>query len=373
MRIAIIVPLVHEASGGFEKHLKELVAHWRKSSRISDFAIFTPTKVLNHPDQLDCQIVQVNRRDFRNSTSKTVDFISKNYDVALVNTARPVALKLLPTVTMVRNIEPIQRADYPMPLLWKFRRFFLRKEHEIACKNTTRILAVSAYVKEQICREFRISQEKVDVVYHGIDLDWISPNQPVSIHSSRDFIFCAGGLTPYRGFEDIIRAIAMVRSQQKETPLVVLAGGSVGFAQPYEHYLRNLIKKLNVEDLIIWTGQLRQDEMVWCYINAKMFVQTSRAESFSNTQLEAMAYGSICISCNQPPMPEILEKAALYYPTGDVVALAEKIRQVLNMRRDEVESWRKKARNRASQFSGEKCTEQTLDVLECAISHYSGS
>ena len=72
-------------------------------------------------------------------------------------------------------------------------------------------------------------------------------------------------------------------------------------------------------------GNLSEKEMSWCYKNCKMFVMTSRVESFGIIAGEAMAHGYICISVDNPCLPEIFRVAAVYYLPRKGKLLAEAI------------------------------------------------
>lgn len=374
MNVAMLVPLRIGGSGGFVKHLSEVVLRWKLSDRIDKISILAPADTLDALGTLGVNVVQVPRNDYRTGFRRMGELVKTGaYDVVLNSIARPVKLNGFPLVTMVQNIEPIQTPTYTMPFHWQLRLWALRREHAIACRQATRVLAVSKYVQDEVCRRFHLGQEKVDVVYHGFNPSEVaSVRKPDMNIPDRDFLFSAGSIVPYRGYEDIFRALGEIRSKGINVPMTVLAGSRSGPARSYEKSLRKLAKAVHITDRIIWAGQLLREEMSWCFNNARLYIQTSRAESFSNIQLEAIAHGCLCVSGNNPPMPEILADAASYYPLGDTSALASEIQNVLKMGKKEDGIRRDKARQRASFFSWDKTAEQTLDVLERAIRDFHG-
>jgi glycosyltransferase involved in cell wall biosynthesis len=289
------------------------------------------------------------------------------YDVAFSIVTRAVRLDGCPVVTMIRNIEPIQRPVYQMPLLWRLRLWMLRYENAKAIRQASRVLAISSYVKEEVCRRFKVNQEKVDVVYHGFD--------PVELGSARkpdftipeEFMFSAGSIVPYRGYEDIIRSLAILRAKGATAPCAVLAGSGGYHPTAYERSLKKLAQSLGVENSILWAGQLSRDEMAWCFQNAKFYIQTSRAEACPNIVLEAMGHGCASISCDHPPMPEFFADTALFYPVGAAGHLADTIDQVLQMNPEQIMQMQYRARQRASCFTWEKTADETLAVLERAV------
>lgn len=366
LNLAVLVPSRSGGSGGFIKHLQEVVPRWVESRRLGRLSILAPEGLFEGLDQLGAELIHVPRDDYRSGFRRMGGIASSGqYDVALNTTARPVKLVNLPVLTMVQNIEPIQRSIYPMPLLWRMRLWALRREHAIACRQSTRILAVSMYVKEEICRRFMISPDKIDVVYHGFDpheLDTVS--KPDIDVQSGEFIFSAGSIVPYRGYEDIIRALALVRRQTGIDIPAVLAGSPVGHAASYEHFLHKLAKNNEVDDIIYWAGQLSREQMSWCFMNAKMFIQTSRAEACPNIVLEAMGSGCLNISCDQKPMQEFFKNAAIYYTAGCAEELSDRMITLSEFDDARVFTNQKKSNFRSEFFHWGKTAGMTLDSIE---------
>ncbi len=374
MNVAILIPLRVSASEGFVKHLAEIIPRWKYTNRIGNIGIFTPTGMLDALETLGVELVRVPRDDYRTGFSRMGELVRNgSYDVVLNLTARPVKLNGLPFVTMVQNIEPIQTPNYTMPFVWRMRLWVLRREHAIACRKATRVLAVSKYAKKEVCRRFHLRPELVDVVYHGFNPSEVaSVRKPDLNIREGEFIFCAGSIVPYRGYEEIIRALAIIRSRGCMVPCTVFAGCGVSQGISYERSLKKLVKALHINEDIIWAGQLNREEMSWCFQGAKVFIQSSRAEACPNIVLESMGHGCPSISNDQPPMPEFYKDAALIYPRGDTALLASLIMRVFQTNNDEDKFMRDRARQRASFFSWDKTAEKTLDVLEQAMRDFRG-
>ena len=94
---------------------------------------------------------------------------------------------------------------------------------------------------------------------------------------------------------------------------------------------------------------------------------TSRVESFGMIAGEAMAHGCVCISSDNPCVPEIFGTSALYYPPKDSSALAKQIHSVLSMGESEREAMSIAAKDIASKFSWEICARKTVDELQKAL------
>lgn len=368
MRVAILNPVRTGGSGGFVKHLTEVVPRLLRSRSVEHVTLFTPEGAISGVEATGASVTTVTSGDYRSGFRAMGRALARGrYDVALCLAARPVPANGVPTVTMVQNIEPIQEAIYGMPLMWRLRLWALRREHAAACRQATRVLAVSGHTKAEVCRRFGVSPDRVDVVHHGIDPLETAPLRKPDIETPNGFFFCAGSIVPYRGYEDAFRALAWLRKTDREVPSLVVAGCGVAYAKSYARSLRRLASALGVTNNIVWAGHLSPAQMRWCYRNARLFIQSSRAEACPNIQLEVIASGCPCVSCDHPPMPEISQDAALYYPVGDSEALARRIVEILEMGPEDDVRVRARARQRAAAFSWDTTAQKTLDVLRKAM------
>jgi glycosyltransferase involved in cell wall biosynthesis len=372
MNVAILVPTRSGGSGGLIKHLKEVVPRMSKNTVADRISVFVPKNIFGGLQLPGAQIRTVSENDFKTGFREMGRLVDADpFDAVLITTPRPVPVRRHPCVYMVQNIEPIQRPSYTMPLAWRLRLWLLRQEIGISLKRATCVIALSNNLKSELSKRYQIKPDNIHVVYHGFDpCETGSSSRPVIDMPDRGFLFSAGSIVPYRGYEDIIRASAVLVSSGVKIPTVILAGHGVDDSNSYFRSLVKLARALNVEAKILWPGFLSRREMTWCYQHARMFIETSRAEAFPNILVEAIGNGCVCVSCDHPPMPEVFGDSALYYPTGDKVALARRIREVMEANEDVTEEWSRKTKLRASSFSWDRCAVETVDVLKCALEKY---
>lgn len=371
MKIAILNPVRTGASGGAVKHLTELLPRLLRSGSVDYIEFITPESALCGAEETGATITTVPADDYRHGFRAMGAAVQrKAFDVALCLATRQVSAVGLPLVTMVQNIEPIQERRYSAPPVWRLRLWALRREQARACAEATRVLAVSGHTKAELCRRFGLSPERVDVVYHGVDLGRSARMQKPSVPLPERFVFAAGSIVPYRGFEDIIKALAKLRRAAGNAPTLVLAGSVPPHARSYARCLRRLVVAVGMSEKVVWAGQLSPAEMRWCYRNAVLFVQSSRAEACPNIQLEALASGGLCVSCDNPPMPEITQNAALYYPVGNEEALAERMCELQRAGAEVQTRLRELARRRAAEFTWDGTAAGTLEVMRKAIRDY---
>jgi glycosyltransferase involved in cell wall biosynthesis len=230
-----------------------------------------------------------------------------------------------------------------------------------ACKRSERIIAVSNHVRHALESRWRIDAERIAVVPHGVDI--LRTDTPVAALTAVPFVFTAGSIRPARGLEDLLRARAAVPSDHR----IAIAGDV-----EHDAYAASLRAIHSGDDRVVWLGRLSPEAMAWCFRNARAFVMTSRAEACPNTVLEALAYGCLSVSTNQPPMPEFYGDAALYYRGGDVRDLERALALAFALDANDRRAMRDRALARSRLFTWESTVDATLAELQRAISYDPG-
>ena len=90
---------------------------------------------------------------------------------------------------------------------------------------------------------------------------------------------------------------------------------------------------------------------------------SSRVESFGMIAGEAMANGAICISADNPCLPEIFDNAAFYYSPGNPEDLCKRITEVITLQPHERKKISKMTIARSKVFSWDTCAKKTIDCL----------
>ena len=143
---------------------------------------------------------------------------------------------------------------------------------------------------------------------------------------ARPYLLGAGRLTRQKGFDLLIRALALLARAAADVELVIAGEG------PEEPALRRLAQELKVADRVTFTGRVAElgALMSECFA----FVLPSRYEGFPNVLLEALACGAATIAADCPSGPrEILAggRHGVLVPCEDPEALAQ---AVLSLRSD---------------------------------------
>jgi glycosyltransferase involved in cell wall biosynthesis len=108
------------------------------------------------------------------------------------------------------------------------------------------------------------------------------------------------------------------------------------------------------------------DDLASVYRRADVFLYTSRYEGFGLPALEAMASGTPVVAFANSAIPEVVEDGGLLVPDGDVRAMVDGVRSLMDdrSRRDEIRS---RGLERAKQFSWDRSVAIHADVYRSVL------
>jgi glycosyltransferase involved in cell wall biosynthesis len=362
MKIAVVALTRGNASGGSRKHLSRLMPLLREQPEVERVEVFVPPQMAaeaNHTWPLHDELY-----GFRELRRK---LMSLRPDVVFIPTARMLRVPGVPVVTMVRNMEPLEVPFGGNAVAEGLRNVVRAAAARKACRQSDRVIAVSNHVRDFLVERWRIPDQRIGVVYHGVDI--ASEEEAVATPAALEpvdgsrFLFTAGSIRPARGLEDLILALPSVASDVR----LVIAGSVDRGAEPYARRMRRLAEEGGVTSRVVWAGQLDRAAMSWCFRRAALFVMTSRAEACPNTVLESMAHGAVAVSTDHPPMPEFFTDAALYYRERDPLDLSRRIGEALALSQEARAQLRDRAITRARSFTWQATARATIAELQHAM------
>ena len=372
MRVAVINLTGGGISGGYRKYLCNVILRMAKHDDVETILCATP-------DSIGVQDWFDPMPNVRFMSCKPFRFLFPHRDAELLQeledfspnvifipVERNFRFKGVPVVNMIQNMEPFVTNCDGNPVSERFRQWIQYLDGRRAIRNADGIIALSKFVSDFLETQWKIPTEKIGLVYHGIDAsrngDCKRPHVILKDWEGQ-FLFTAGSIRSARGLEDLLLAMKHLSLQGEKSVRLVIAGESGQRLVGYQKKLKDWAQKNNLSDRICWTGSLNEKEMAWCYRNCIAFVMTSRVESFGMIGGEAMSHGCICISADNPCLPELFGDAAIYYPLKNGKALAEALKTVFAWDDDQRKIMSEKARKRAAEFSWDVCAERTVTVL----------
>lgn len=151
----------------------------------------------------------------------------------------------------------------------------------------------------------------------------------------RHTVFSIDGRYPGKGLHQLIKAIAIVKEKYPDVKLVIPGNMScrkpnIIFESPYYTYLKQLIKKNQLENNVVFSGQISSDGIRQHLLSCNVFVMPSCYESQSAALREAMYLGVPSISSNVGPIDEYTtyDQDVLTYRYGEIDALADHILRI---------------------------------------------
>jgi glycosyltransferase involved in cell wall biosynthesis len=361
MRIAVVNVSRGSFSGGYMKYLIRVIPELRRHSAVRSVDVyFSDAAAVAGASEL--QPVHVRSRRWFHSGQCDRELSNRGLDVVFVPSARAVRSSV-PVVVMVRNSEPLVPSIPRTPIVERLRNVARRVEAARACSNATRVIAVSEFIRRAVVDGFGVSEDRVSLVYHGVDPVTLA-DAPRAVRGPKT-IFTAGSIRPARGLEDAVVALAVLRAGGVDARLIVAGAADAGMER-YGRHLRAVAAQLGVDGNIEWLGSIAPSEVRRHMISCDAFVMTSRAEACPNVLLEALSCGCPIVTVDIEPMPEVIGSAGSIYRPYDPQMLAESLRAVLYPRLGERREWADVAQKRAREFSWARTIDQTVRCLQMA-------
>jgi len=193
---------------------------------------------------------------------------------------------------------------------------FIGMQIKIA-RQLSYIITVSRTARRHISDTFRISEDKLRVIYNGIDTDIFSPSPRVSRIDNRLLVVISRD-TPVKGLRFMLEALAILR-QSYHLELIVVAKGTDN------RTTQRLINTLGIRDYVQFIDEIDTPELVNQYRLAGLVIVPSVYEGFGLPAAEAMACGAPTVSTTAGALPEVVGDAGILVPPASVKALVDAI------------------------------------------------
>jgi glycosyltransferase involved in cell wall biosynthesis len=242
--------------------------------------------------------------------------------------------------------------------------------------HAARIVAVSNSTKSDLVQLFRISEEKIEVVYNAIDERFrrghASPEDRQLIAEryqvNYPFLLYAGNIKAHKNIGRIIEAFAALKAElAKENVFDDLKLIIIGDELSKHPDLRRTVIKAGVQNDVRFLGFVPIDVLRIFYDLAKIFVFPSLYEGFGLPPLEAMALGTPVVTSNASSLPEVVGNAAVLVNPENVFEIMRALHRVLvdQALRDRL---KERSYQQAQRFSWETAAERILQIYRQAAS-----
>ena len=127
-----------------------------------------------------------------------------------------------------------------------------------------------------------------------------------------------------KGVPELLEAVSILKKEGKEIKLTLAGKKGDGI-----DYLRSLIVKYNIDNLVTIVGEITKDEKIRMMSSSAIFVQPSHYEGFGLAMAEAMGCGACIITCDVGAVKDVVGEAGIYAIPGSARDLADKIKLII--------------------------------------------
>jgi len=184
--------------------------------------------------------------------------------------------------------------------------------------KSNRVIVLSQIWRDLLYRYLQL-KDNVSVIYNP------SPDAKTVDEVEREnIILYAGALNKRKGYEDLIRAFAMVANDFPEWKLVFAGSGDIENG-------KQLALQSGIYDRVVFLGWIRGEDKDRWFRRARIFCLPSYAEGFPMALLDACSYGIPFIVTPVGGIPDIVvnNQNGLLFTPGDIPALASCLQQLM--------------------------------------------
>ncbi|MDQ3903480.1 MAG: glycosyltransferase family 4 protein [Thermoproteota archaeon] len=183
-------------------------------------------------------------------------------------------------------------------------------------RQVHKYIAVSEFIKQEYVK-YGFRPSKIIVVPNSTHISsWqFAITKP---HKGINTIY-VGRMVWSKSVDVLIKAFQKVSNKYPYVSLMLIGEGS-----ELGSY-RSLVKELNIETKVIFTGYVKQEDLKYYYSIADLFVYPSMFETFGISLFEPMVYNVPALVSNHGAVKEVVKDAGVTFRMGQVQDLAEKM------------------------------------------------
>ena len=250
------------------------------------------------------------------------------------------------------------------------RMFFNRRIVPTMIRQADHIITVSQYTKDDIVRLIGYPEDRISVIYSGIDRKIFKPTEKADAQAQlkeahgmdRPFLVYLSRLEhPAKNHVSLIEAFEAFKKKHDSPHQLVLAGADWNGADA----IRARAEASAVKDDIIFLGFAPLASLPLLYAGCDLMVYPSLFEGFGFPIIEALACGAPVICSNTSSMKEI---AGDLVPTFDPMQI-EEIERTLEKALDDgwTENQRQQGIAYASTFEWSRAAQETIRAYELVV------
>ena len=238
---------------------------------------------------------------------------------------------------------------------------------------------VAKYLREanqviSLSEEMAVAADKIaqtakrtTLIRNGVDtnkfyyLDKTDCRDKLGLNQSQQIILGVGALIKRKGFDLVMKALAVLIQQAKFSNLLFYILGAEGAEGDYRSELKNYVRQHGLENHVVFQGAVLNQDLVTWYNAVDVFCLPSRGEGSPNVLTEALACGTPAIASKVGSVPEIMvsePNLGVVFEYENVLQIVEALEQLLVVEFD-----RKKSAQQFSKYTWDWCAQQVMKNL----------
>lgn len=286
-------------------------------------------------------------------------------DLIFAPTASSMPFSRAPLVCTIHDVTPVVMPSHSIKatlllrsLLWSLARF------------SRKIITDSECSRRDIMRIYGVPESRIAVIYLGYDKTVfnLEPTDPekrqellTRIGVSKPYILHHGTIQPRKNLVRLIEAYRLVLSRNSGADFELVLPGRMGWE--YQEIMAAANK--SGPGRVIFAGTLSDQDLAMLIKGSHLVAIPSLYEGFCLPMVESMACGTPTVVSGTSCLPEVSGNALEYFDPRSVEDIASRMESVL-FDSELRERLSRRGRERAAQFSWERCARETLDVLVSA-------
>lgn len=188
--------------------------------------------------------------------------------------------------------------------------------------HADKVILLSNTWREEVTRVFHLPEDKMKVLYNPCPIVKSSEAE-----ERESYILFAGTLTHRKGYDDLIKAFALIADRFPLWRLKLAGNGEIEEG-------KHLVRELGMSDRVDFLGWINGEAKECAFRHASIYCLPSYSEGFPMGVLDAWAYHLPVVTTPVGGLPDVAidgENTMLFSP-GDIKELSEKLNMLMSDR-----------------------------------------
>lgn len=282
-----------------------------------------------------------------------------------------------PKVTKARHLKKFLTVYDLIPILYP--KFFDFNESSVVKSAISNldpeswVFCISHATKDDLCNYSKtVDPSKVIVTHLAASEDFYPCTDQRQLQKvcrkyhipDAPYLLSLSTLEPRKNIDHTIRCFLQLVQQEKLDDLNLVLVGAKGWN--YEKIFAEISSNPRLEERIIVTGYVADEDLAPLYSGALAFVYPSFYEGFGLPPLEAMQCGVPVITSNTSSLPEVVGDAGIMLNPTDLDGLCQSLLNIYS-KTELRESMVEQSLVQAKKFSWDRCVDETVAGYKTAL------